>query len=184
MSKRTDMQKESGYDAWLHYRRNLKVENLPAWCRVIVIQEADEVLHTAASELQHGLASMFGQQPKISTVPVSSPSIALGTFREHPWVAERFNTEEQAEVSTEGYRIRELEIPHPIHSASSDNDDIRGKYVTVVGQTSKGVLYGVFHLLRYLQGGLDGKLQPATKEAWQAPILDVLSNPANSHPHD
>ncbi len=179
MSKRMDMQKKSGYDAWLHYRRNQRVKNLPAWCRVIVVQETDEVLHTAAIELQHGLASMFGQQPRISAVPVSPPSIALGTFREHPWVAERFSAEEQAEVSTEGYRIREMEIPHPTYSASSDNDDIRGTYVTVAGQTSKGVLYGVFHLLRYLQGGLDGKLKLATEESLPAPIQDVLSNPAN-----
>ncbi|WP_068497776.1 alpha-glucuronidase family glycosyl hydrolase [Paenibacillus kribbensis] len=180
MSKRMDMQKESGYDAWLHYRRNRKVENLPAWCRVIVVQKADEVLQTAASELQHGLASMFGQQPKISAVPVSAPFIALGTFQEHAWVAKQFSPEEQADVSTEGYRIRGMETPNLAHSASHDNNDINGAYVTVAGQTSKGVLYGVFHLLRYLQGGLDGKLKPATEEALQAPILDVLSNPANS----
>ncbi|MBJ8191552.1 alpha-glucuronidase, partial [Bacillus cereus] len=64
-------------------------------------------------------------------------------------------------------------------SASHGNDDIKGQYVTIAGQTSKGVLYGVFHLLRYLQGGLDGKLKPTT-ESVHVPILDQLSNPANS----
>ncbi|MFK4343079.1 MULTISPECIES: alpha-glucuronidase family glycosyl hydrolase [unclassified Paenibacillus] len=180
MSKRRDMQKESGYDAWLHYHRNRKVEDLPAWCRVIVVQEADEVLHTAASELQHGLTSMFGQQPKISTVPVNAPFIVLGTFGGHPLAAERFSAEEQADVSAEGYRIRGIGIPHPAHSASYDydDDDIKRAYVTIAGQTTKGVLYGVFHLLRYLQGGLDGELKPVT-ESLHAPLLDVLSNPAN-----
>ncbi|AET57981.1 alpha-glucuronidase [Paenibacillus terrae HPL-003] len=178
MSKRRDMPKESGYDAWLHYHRNRKVESLPAWCKLIVVQETDEVLHTAASELQHGLTSLFGQQPKISTVPVNAPFIVLGTFREHPLAAERFSEEEQADVSAEGYRIRGMEIPHPAHSASYDNDDNKGAYVTIAGQTSKGILYGVFHLLRWLQGGLDDKLKPVT-ESLHAPLLDVLSNPAN-----
>ncbi|WP_025683868.1 alpha-glucuronidase family glycosyl hydrolase [Paenibacillus maysiensis] len=84
MSKRRDMPKESGYDAWLHYRRNSKVEKLPAWCKAIVVHKTDEVLQTAASELQHGLTSMIGQQPKISAVPVNAPFIALGTFQKHP----------------------------------------------------------------------------------------------------
>lgn len=175
----TDMQKESGYDAWLHYHRYCKAENLPAWCRVIVIQAADEVLQTAAAELQLGLTSMFGQQPKICTTPVSAPFITLGTFSEHSLAAERFSAEEQAEVNAEGYRIRGIEVPGPAHSAFHSKADPQGSYVTVAGQTTKGVLYGVFHLLRYLQGGLDGKLKPATEEALQAPILDVLSNPAN-----
>lgn len=61
MSKLMDMPKESGYAAWLHYSRNSKVEKLPAWCRVIVVHGTDEVLQSAASELQRGLTSMFGQ---------------------------------------------------------------------------------------------------------------------------
>ncbi|WP_342415951.1 alpha-glucuronidase family glycosyl hydrolase [Paenibacillus sp. FSL R10-2782] len=180
MSKRIDMQRESGYDAWLHYHRNRKVESMPAWCKAIVVQVADEVLQTAASELQHGLTSMFGQQPKMSTVPVSAPFIALGTFQEHPWVAEQFNAEERAEVSTEGYRIRGIGDPNPVHSASYDHDNetIKRAYVTIAGQTTKGVLYGVFHLLRWLQGGLDGRLKSGI-ESLHAPILDVVSNPAN-----
>ncbi|MEK5322271.1 alpha-glucuronidase family glycosyl hydrolase [Paenibacillus sp. FSL L8-0644] len=179
MSKLMDMPKESGYAAWLHYSRNSKVQKLPAWCRVIVVHETDEVLQSAASELQHGLTSMFGQQPKISTVPVNAPFIALGTFPTHPLVAERFSATEQAEVGAEGYRIRGLEMPDPAYSALHSNDEFKGPYVIVAGQTSKGVLYGVFHLLRYLQGGLDGKLKPAAEESLHAPLLDLLSNPAN-----
>ncbi|KEO78891.1 alpha-glucuronidase [Paenibacillus polymyxa] len=179
MSKLMDMPKESGYAAWLHYSRNSKVQKLPAWCRVIVVHETDEVLQSAASELQHGLTSMFGQQPKISAVPVNAPFIALGTFPAHPLVAERFSAEEQAEVGAEGYRIRGIEMPYPEYSALHSNDEFKGQYVTVAGQTSKGVLYGVFHLLRYLQGGLDGKLKPAAEESLHAPLLDLLSNPAN-----
>lgn len=170
MSKLMDMPKESGYAAWLHYRRNSKVEELPVWCRVIVVHETDEVLQSAANELQHGLTSMFGQQPKISAVPVNAPFITLGTFPAHPLVAERFSAEEQAEVDAEGYRIRGIEMPDPAYSASHGNDEFKGPYVTVAGQTSKGVLYGVFHLLCYLQGGLDGKLKPAAEESLHAPF--------------
>lgn len=180
MSKRMDMPKGSGYDAWLHYHRARLIEKMPAWCRVIVVHDTDdEVLQTAASELQQGLASMFGQQPKMSTVPVHVPFVALGTFQDHPCIAERFSAEEQAEVSAEGYRIRGVEAKQLADSTGQDHDDIKGQCVTVAGQNSKGVLYGVFHLLRYLQGGLDGKLKPTAKESLHAPSLDLLSNPAN-----
>ncbi|MEK5408977.1 alpha-glucuronidase family glycosyl hydrolase [Paenibacillus sp. FSL W8-0439] len=180
MSKRMDMPKGSGYDAWLHYHRDQFVEKMPAWCRVIVVHETDdEVLQTAASELRQGLAAMFGQQPKISTAPVHVPFVALGTLQDHSCIAERFSAEEQAEVSAEGYRIRGVEAKQLAGSTGQDHDDIKGQCVIIAGQTSKGVLYGVFHLLRYLQGGLDGKLKPTAKESLHAPSLDLLSNPAN-----
>ncbi|ALP36989.1 alpha-glucuronidase [Paenibacillus sp. IHB B 3084] len=181
MSNHMDVQKENGYDAWLHYPRSSHAENRPAWCNVIVVTGEDEVLQTAANELQRGLTSMFGQQPKISVVPVDAPFITLVTFRDHPLVAERFSAEEQADVNAEGYRIRGTEMINPAQSASYDA--IKGPYVTVAGQTSKGVLYGVFHLLRWLQERLDGELllQATSKssESSDGPFLDVLSNPVN-----
>ncbi|MBE0336204.1 alpha-glucuronidase family glycosyl hydrolase [Paenibacillus sp. 23TSA30-6] len=181
MSNHMDVQKENGYDAWLHYPRSSHAENRPAWCNVIVVTGEDEVLQTAANELQRGLTSMFGQQPKISVVPVDAPFITLGTFKDHPLVAERFSAEEQADVNAEGYRIRGTEMINPAQSASYDA--IKGPYVTVAGQTSKGVLYGVFHLLRWLQERLDGELllQATSKssESSDGPFLDVLSNPVN-----
>ncbi|KJD47451.1 alpha-glucuronidase family glycosyl hydrolase [Paenibacillus terrae] len=181
MSNHMDVQKENGYDAWLHYPRSSHAENRPAWCNVIVVTGGDEVLQTAANELQRGLTSMFGQQPKINDVPVDVPFIALGTFKDHPLVAERFSAEEQADVNAEGYRIRGTEMINPAQSASYDA--IKGPYVTVAGQTAPGVLYGVFHLLRWLQGRLDGELplQATSKssESSDGPFLDVLSNPVN-----
>ncbi|WP_431085993.1 alpha-glucuronidase family glycosyl hydrolase [Paenibacillus sp. 8b26] len=181
MSNHMDVQKENGYDAWLHYPRSSHAENRPAWCNVIVVTGGDEVLQTAANELQRGLTSMFGQQPKINDVPVDVPFIALGTFKDHPLVAERFSAEEQADVNAEGYRIRGTEMINPAQSASYDA--IKEPYVTVAGQTAPGVLYGVFHLLRWLQGRLDGELplQATSKssESSDGPFLDVLSNPVN-----
>jgi alpha-glucuronidase len=120
--------------AWLKYRQTGKPLNLPTNVRVLGQSLVEE---TAAAELRRGLVSLSGGSPL-----ESGPNmIVLGTVQEM-----RSYQPDQRKSSALNLEPDEFVI------AWNKKELVRE--LDIVGGSDRGVLYGVFHLLRLLaQGG-------------------------------
>lgn len=146
------IRQEAGYDAWLRREPIADAERRAAladW-NAVCASEDDLLTATAAAELEEALTAMLGQAPQRVDAAAERPCIVLGTFGGQPLAAQAFSAAEQAAVGEEGYRIRTA-----------------GGRIVVAGATGKGVLYGMFHLLRLLRTGA----------SWRQ--LDIVERPAN-----
>ncbi len=129
---------ETGYDGWLRYTPindsavREGYDNLPA----VVHKLSDSgILKSAEDELLRGVRGMLGRTLRISTTKPTESAILLGTFAE----MEAFS----AEVPS----FSEL----PADSFCLKTATIEGEhYLLVAGANERGVLYGVFELLRRL----------------------------------
>ncbi len=118
--------------AWLKYRPTGKPLNLPTNVRVLGRSLVEE---TAAAELRRGLVSLSGGSP-LETGP---NMIVLGT------------AEEMQSHQPDQRKSSPLE---PDEFVIAWNKEGLVRELDVVGGSDRGVLYGVFHLLRLLaQGG-------------------------------
>lgn len=139
--------------AWLQYRsvKDETVRNQAAaryeW---IACEEQDLVMTAAVSELERGIESMLGIQPHLVEKSQAEQGIIIGTFAGNEQVGSIFATS-KSKLGQEGFAIK-----------ASDG-------LTAIGaHTSRGVLYGVFHLLRLM--AQDGVPQNT----------EVIENPASS----
>lgn len=141
------------YKAWLHYRpmkdefaRNQAVARYE-W---IACGEQDQVMTAAVSELANGIESMLGIRPHLVEKSRTEHGIIVGTFAGNEQVGSILAAS-KFKLGQEGFAIKVSEG------------------LTVIGaHTSRGVLYGVFHLLRLMaQGNIPGDTV-------------VLENPASS----
>lgn len=115
-----------------------RLEEYRRWGQEIgVADPADEVLQTAVAELMDGLEAMLGARPRRTAAYTGRAGILLGT-RGHltdlpieiDWLME----------AVDGYSIRAMII--------------KGQpKLVLAGQSAKGVLYAVYHLLRLMQSG-------------------------------
>ncbi|WP_255222935.1 alpha-glucuronidase family glycosyl hydrolase [Paenibacillus sp. 7541] len=121
----------------------------------IVVQHSSAVMDSALQELVYGIKEMRGAEPNICRDPasVSGSFVRLAVLDEA--LPEAWSQAGQIQgLNDEGYGI---------HAVQQDG----AVQLYVVGRTDRGVLYGVFHLLRLLQSGAD----PAA--------LHVLEQPRN-----
>lgn len=134
---------ENGYAAWLRYAPVTDTTWLDAyrkWGRELVVPgPLSEILQTAAAELTNGLASMLGEAPVRRTSPGDDSFIMLGTRGQAKEIDEALLSEQQ-EPSSDGFVIRTIVT-----------NSRRG--IVLAGQSDKGALYAVFHLLRLIQSG-------------------------------
>ncbi|MDR6882526.1 alpha-glucuronidase family glycosyl hydrolase [Bacillus sp. 3255] len=145
----------NGYACWLDYELTSRAAKEAAreWAREIIIDESPQqgTLQTAVNELVIGLEAMLGQRPAIVKDSGQHRQIVLGTSRS-PLVAQMLSENELGGVGPEGYLIK------TVHTTNREA-------ILLAGGSSKGCLYGVFHLLRLLSTGaaldcLDIKEQP------------------------
>ena len=137
----------SMYKCWLKYYKleNKKLsgeyKNL---LRNIVIKENTAITQSAVNELKRGLAGILGIRPEISEEPAKPAFLMLGTLSGNKSIAGLLGREKQ-NLGEEGFIIKLL----------TGNEQ---KQLLVAGKTDKGLLYGVFSLLRLIQTGtgLDG----------------------------
>ena len=129
---------EDGYDLWLRYRPlDPAVQRRDrAQVKAILVQGTDARLQAAAAELERATNGLLGIAPRHTA---ESGTILLGTPATSPLV--RDLRLDLTSLGKEGYVVR---------SAS-----IAGRPgVVVAGNTSAGVLYGTFALIRHMQRGL------------------------------
>ncbi|MFW6599818.1 alpha-glucuronidase family glycosyl hydrolase [Propionibacteriaceae bacterium Y2011] len=155
---------EDGYDLWLRYRQvsnPARLTEYRAALRHVVAAGDDAVIDNAAAELRRGITGLTGIEP--GDGPASQPgTVLIGTGEESAEVRTTFGAATLAGLADEAFLIRST----PLRPGSG-----LGRIV-VGARTSRGVLYGVFHLLRLVATG-ERLHQLAIEEAPATPIRIV-----------
>ncbi len=132
------------YKAWLqhyHVDQHALREAYARWGQSIVAMTADSaVLQSAVDELTTGIEQLCGIKPSVADTPQHASYIYVG-------IADRLHRSDQyladsdmPKVGKEGYLLKHIELEQ--HSV-----------ITVLGETDRGALYGVYHLLRLMAMG-------------------------------
>jgi alpha-glucuronidase len=150
---------ESGYDAWLRYPAlpdRAALADVRALGDSITLLGSSDILLAARDEFTRGMRGMLGRNPRhLSTVPASG-GVVLGKLRE---VTLAFPSAQLgASLPDDGFLVK------TVRQGSA-------RYTIVAGQTDRGVLYGVFALLRKIAledpiDSLDEKQIPSTPIRW------------------
>ncbi|MFS0862629.1 alpha-glucuronidase family glycosyl hydrolase [Fredinandcohnia sp. 179-A 10B2 NHS] len=126
------------YKAWLQYTRKGDVQ----WVQrnqdllsQLVIPNESLLIQSARQEMISGITSMLGIEPTIKDENVITPATVLLSFENG---ALPIDASKLSSLNSESYFIK----------------TVKNK-LYVIGKTDKGVLYGVFHLLRMIQQEAD-----------------------------
>lgn len=137
----TSSQKGSSmYKGWLKYYKleNKKlVSEYKQQLKEVVIGENTAIIQNAVIELKKGVAGMLGLKPIISKTPSSAHNLLLGTVNGSKEISDLLGNAKES-IEDEGFIIK---------YAEKDG----GKKLVVAGKTDRGLLYGVFCLLRLIQ---------------------------------
>lgn len=158
---------DDGYRLWLRYRpleADLRDAYAP-FLKGLYTGEQSGTIDAAVEELCIGLAHMTGVSPvRVSARHAAQyGGILAGTWQD---VAFRkvFSREERDGTGPEGYMLKSS-----------------GNRLYIAGRTHKGVLYGVFHLLRLMQTGQSlENLNICENPAFDLRILNHWDNPDRS----
>ncbi|WP_274364100.1 alpha-glucuronidase family glycosyl hydrolase [Paenibacillus thermotolerans] len=151
----------TSYAAWLQYRKAVEEvrDRVEQWLGSIVVRSAasEPALATAVKELTDAVYRTAGLQPAtVTEAPPYGCFTVVGTADTDLWAEYGVNADELSSISPEGYRLKA--VPEGV---------VGRRALLVIGGSGAGVLYGVFHLIRWIQTG-------------RVPDrLDVLENPAN-----
>ncbi|MFD8386721.1 alpha-glucuronidase family glycosyl hydrolase [Streptomyces sp. NPDC059679] len=134
-----DTPDEDGYDLWLRYRPTTDPRRLAEYRKALaglVRQGEGPVMGNAESELRRAARGLTGSTP--ARVPADRASVVIGTVDESPVVRSQVSPDRLARIGEQGFVIEMTGPP--------------GRRRLVVGARSdRGVLAGVFHLIRLLQ---------------------------------
>ncbi len=145
----------TGYEGWLRFSKltNVILEaEYRTLLKKLVLAEDSEILGTAKEELVRGIQGILDTSLEVSDQPSQTSNIILATQQTELDLVNTLVGDLPSQLNDEGYVIK------------SDKDT---QSLVIFGKTDKGVLYGVFHLLRLLQT--------------EAGILDIeiIENPKN-----
>ncbi|CAM4324553.1 alpha-glucuronidase [Paenibacillus alkaliterrae] len=129
------------YECWLQYepvKNSGRANEYRSWCARLVVSEQGEVLNTAVDELRSGIRRMLGLRPAIAAELGPSKQIVIGTAASVLLTPDE--REEASDLPEDGYFMRTV-------------SDERGERLVIAGRAERGVLYGCFHLLRFLALG-------------------------------
>ncbi len=127
---------EDGYDLWLRYRPLPAPQANALRTQAIVVRGDSATLRAAAAELRRGLSGLSGSSAIVQPARATG-TLVLATTDDRAVAALRLPT---AALGDEGYLVRTVML-----------DGRRVKLVA--GMNDRGVLYGAFALLRWLQQG-------------------------------
>ncbi len=134
------------YSAWLQYRPiedDTRLSLYREWCRHVVFlghTPGSTIMRAAKRELSIGLQSMLKSEIAFSESAPATRHIAVGTLTVEDAKQEGLDAERFASLAADGYAIATTE------SGGASR-------VLIAGRNDAGTLYGVFHLLRLLNGG-------------------------------
>jgi alpha-glucuronidase len=127
---------ESGYNAWLRYEAvpaGVADGDLQALGASVTVLGESEILHSARNELIRGVRGMLGRIPRQEPALPAEGGVVLGTLaqiqRAIPWAQFASN------LPGDGFWIKSVRTG-------------TAHYTIVAGGSDRGVLYGVFALLR------------------------------------
>ncbi|MCX7711782.1 MAG: alpha-glucuronidase [Clostridia bacterium] len=160
-AKKQSTLKEKKIDAcWLKYGLIQDLERRMQyikWGTNIAMVEAAPVVSTACTELTRGIKGLLGINPAVHLTlgPIEElPCVILGILGKSEKFDALLKQSDRDQIQKEGFRIKSIE-------ARKEN------CIVIAGKDGKGVLYGVFSLLRFMQ------MQADIRQ------LDVLENPKN-----
>ena len=146
---------DDGYKLWLNYA---KVDNEPLretyakQISSVVYQSESPVIQSAIKEMKTALAALIGKDIAATRTANESAGAIVLAFGRDKAISNLKATRELAELGKDGFVIRTS----------------AGK-TYILGNTDKGVLYGVFHLIRMIQTHSN----IATLDVRQKPAYDV-----------
>ncbi len=152
------VQADDGYRLWLKHDRITDRTYLRECSRQfgnVMITGESSVLRTAHDEFIAGLESMTGMEVTEVLAPEGRGTIIAGTFGSSPLVASLLSDVQPGTTGEEGYIIRSFRQG-------------RRNITVVASEGERGVLYGIFHLLRIIESespldNLTITEKPATK---------------------
>lgn len=133
--------KPEGYNCWLDYR---KIENpdllsqYARWCSHIIAVADTLLLQSGLDELTRGIKGMLGITPVVSPTIANPTFVVVGTLGKQTQIDNHVKSDEKSSLEDEGYLIKHIRTEDTCH-------------VIVTGKTDKGVLYGIFSLLRLIR---------------------------------
>lgn len=131
-SLRNKIVEEQGYKAWLQYtlKNDKQKDYYSSYLRVITYHQESEVIDAATKELSRAVKGMLGISPEIkkSSIDEQSEGVLLKLNSHTSKAYQSFNKE------LDRYQIEQM-----------------GKQIIISSNSDKGILYGVFHLLRIIQ---------------------------------
>lgn len=136
-----DLHDEDGYDLWLRYRPVEDADLLAQYRAAtvaVVNHAASPIAGSIASELERACMGMLGAAPQAASAVERDGTILIGLEDYIGGVLDRISETRVSTLGTEGYLLR---------TATVD-----GHSTTIVAATSdRGLLYGVFGLIRRMQ---------------------------------
>lgn len=138
-----DTYKANGYNCWLGYHllkdKQLR-EPYAKWASNVVISQKSDDFRIAVEELKAGIKGILGIDAVETNEPKQCSFIIMGLLGESQDVDSYVKYDEIEQIGKEGYIIKSIK-----------NDDC--DTIVVAGITYKGLIYGVFSLLRLMQTG-------------------------------
>jgi alpha-glucuronidase len=160
---------EDGYDLWLRYppvSGAQLAEYRAAATELVAPAGGSPTLEAARAELARGVRGLLGREPQSATRVTQDGALVIGTPRSLPLLATLPVALERA--GSEGYVILRRRIAG--HRA-----------IVVAANTDRGVLYGVFGLLRLMQTHRSlAILEVSTEPHVEHRVLDHWDNPDGS----
>ncbi|WP_094546031.1 alpha-glucuronidase family glycosyl hydrolase [Petroclostridium xylanilyticum] len=126
----------SMYDCWLKYRVDLSLEFIEEYrklCRYIVVYENQRLITSALNELKTAIRNIFGFEPEVYNKSIDAPHILIGTTEDIEEVGVELRIE--CKLGREGYIVQHIQ---------KDNHQV----LLIMGNDERGILYGIFHLIR------------------------------------
>lgn len=143
LPKNIDISELRGYRTWLQYNEvendDLRSKYLE-FCSNISLVTESLVIESAVDELKNGIQSMLGIDLKTQKYPYNDSSIVLGIYEDIDIEDYKMSTEIFTDMNEEGYLIK-------ISKSLKSNRN----HILIIGKSDRGILYGVFHLLRLMQ---------------------------------
>ncbi len=158
---------EDGYNLWLRYRPlDAGMQDACApFLKGLYIGEQSPVINATVKELNSAVELMTGLSLQCLSAKeiLNNGGILAGTWKDRV-IKNNFSAKEREKIGPEGYMIKSI-----------------GNRLYIAGSTHKGILYGVFHLLRLMQTGqcLEN-LKIIENPAFDLRILNHWDNPDRS----
>ncbi|WP_133554285.1 alpha-glucuronidase family glycosyl hydrolase [Pedobacter duraquae] len=129
---------ETGYRLWMRYDRienNKQLEQYRSQLQTINFQGHSITAQVAKKEISSAFNGLLGTEPKVTLS--SSASLLIGTPENSPQIKSLITPKELLNLS-DGYLVKTF------HNKGQQQ-------IVIAGLTEKGVLYGVFHLIRLMK---------------------------------
>lgn len=162
-----EIDKNNGYNCWLEYGRLEDLEVSSAYkmlCSNIVKFEDTPLINCAVKELIIAIKEMMDINPVVTDTAGKTSSIIVGTLGKSSIIDEVVNENEQISIKEDGFIIKTV------------NKEEKS-FIVVTGKNDKGVLYGVFSLLRFFRTQTDLKnVQKIENPYFQMRIINHWDN--------